>query len=140
VIINAFHGTAVRFDAFDTSRGGEVTGYHGADRGVFFAACEADCWSYAEKAARRLAEWSDEGDAGGVVMACTITARNPLVVDVDGLEGVDMDDDVALLDYADDQGHDVVVLLHGNANNCGETFIVLNRHADLIKILAAWVL
>jgi hypothetical protein len=48
VIINAFHGTAVRFDAFDTSRGGEVTGYHGADRGVFFAACEADCWSYAD--------------------------------------------------------------------------------------------
>lgn len=131
-----FHGTATEFDAFDMAFGGENTSYRGADRAVFFAKSKADAAHYGELAALQHNERAvDDEDAVAILLTVEVTVENPFVVGMDTeVDGLDLDDDDAVFDYAEENDFDAVIFEGGNFNNAGWTIAIFD--ADAARITA----
>lgn len=141
-----YHGTAKEFEAFDPAARGSNTGARGAERAFFFARDPADASFYMEMAERQAREeWEarraeaemagepfDEPPPSGRIIPVYLKAENPLILGFDDEESSVrgelleelINDDVAALDYALQNGYDAVIWPYGNVTNSGYTVAV----------------
>lgn len=118
-----YHGSGTEFDAFDSGRLGENTGYGDASVGFHFSDNKADADFYASKAGERLG-------TKGVVRPFFLDLKNPLVVGLDEFDGNAglrtqefLDDKLAAKAFAEDNGHDGIIYPYGTNVDSGYTAI-----------------
>lgn len=132
--MEAYHGTSVKFEEFDSYNMGDSTHEADAERAFFFTADKLDAEWYAD-----LAEQNLGGEAH--ILTVELDVENILTLSCDEDESSVSGDlhaelianKLSAMDYAEENGFDAVSWPHGNESDMNATICVFDENAIAIK-------